>query len=496
MSIDDILASLEEVDRIAKVEKLSLFTPYPKQLAYIALGGAFRERALFANNRGGKTLTNCSECAIHLTGRYPSWWPKTAKRFNHPVEFIVAGKTALSTRDILQKMLLGPPGTQANLGTGLIPKEDIVVESAKASHGAGGGIDVIEVRNRWSKTVHSRIYFRTYAMGPDLFEGVEMNGGVIFDEEPGQDVYDEALMRIATTNGYMAVGFTPLKGRTPVVKRFLDERSPDRAHVIMSLDDAEHFTPERREQMKRGTLPHMYNARILGIPGGTESAIFPIDPETIKRTYEPLDRLPREWYYLWAIDPGLGHPFGAVLLGYDRDGDCIHVLRAIRVAGQTPLQHAFALRQIAPNVRVAWPKDTGNREKGTGTPLKNLYSDHMLDMLPSHVTNPDGSVGLEWGLLNMWERMTTGRFKVNAQLVDWFAELRDYHKDDNGNVVAVDDDLMSATRYGCMAIKQAGTQNALGGGQTWLEQRAAENRRNNTDEAIRARGGEPDLWGA
>ena len=56
-------------------------------------------------------------------------------------------------------------------------------------------------------------------------------------------------------------------------------------------------------------------------------------------------------------------------------------------------------------------------------------------MLPMHVTNSDGSVGPDPELERMWHMMKTDRFKVSRMLSEWFDEERDYHRDENGNVV-------------------------------------------------------------
>ena len=71
-----------------------------------------------------------------------------------------------------------------------------------------------------------------------------------------------------------------------------------------------------------------------------------------------------------------------------------------------------------------------------------------------HAQFEDGSVSVEACLMNMLDRMQTGRFKVLAHLHDWLEEFRLYHRKD-GKVVKLKDDLMSATRYGVMMIRKA-----------------------------------------
>ncbi len=75
-------------------------------------------------------------------------------------------------------------------------------------------------------------------------------------------------------------------------------------------------------------------------------------------------------------------------------------------------------------------------------------------MLPTHATFPDGSLSTEAGIMEMDERMKTGRLKVASHLNEWFEEFRLYHRKD-GALVKVDDDLMSATRVAIMAKRFA-----------------------------------------
>ena len=65
-----------------------------------------------------------------------------------------------------------------------------------------------------------------------------------------------------------------------------------------------------------------------------------------------------------------------------------------------------------------------------------------------------GREAFEAGLIEMLARMESGRFKVFADLNDWFEEFRLYHRKD-GRVVKERDDLMAATRYGIMMLSYA-----------------------------------------
>jgi hypothetical protein len=76
-------------------------------------------------------------------------------------------------------------------------------------------------------------------------------------------------------------------------------------------------------------------------------------------------------------------------------------------------------------------------------------------MLPTHASFPDGSISTEAGILELQERLADGRLRVRAHLADWFDEYRSYHRDREGRLVKVRDDLMSATRVAIMAKRFA-----------------------------------------
>jgi hypothetical protein len=83
------------------------------------------------------------------------------------------------------------------------------------------------------------------------------------------------------------------------------------------------------------------------------------------------------------------------------------------------------------------------------------YKEHGLNILPDRITFEDGSNGVEAGLMDMLDRMQTGRLKVFSHLQEWFEEFRLYHRK-NGRVVKEFDDLMAATRYALMGLRFAG----------------------------------------
>ncbi len=462
-ALEETLAELEALDYRQTFQKFFVFKPYPKQLEFLSLGATKRERLLIAGNQNGKTHTGAFEAAVHLTGLYPEpceAFPEgwKGRRFDKPTKGWIAGETSLVVRDVQQKKLCGEPGVDELFGTGMIPK-DLFVDKPSLARGITDAYDTIQVRHKSGGVSVAR--FKSYEQGRTKFQGESIDWGWA-DEEPPEDVYAELLTRTVATSGMCFMTFTPLKGRSSVVLRFLDEPDEHRGVTSMTIDDALHIPPDERAKIIAAFLPHEREARARGVPTLGSGRIF-MTPEMII-TEPPLEYIPPQWSKLWGIDFGIGHPFAAALILWDRDNDVIHVHHAYRIADALPIQHAHAMKQIGAAVPVAWPKDGGDREKSSGEPLAASYKKHDLRMLADHATWPDGGVSTEAGILEMDERMKSGRFKVAAHLSEWFEEYRFYHRKD-GMIVKLKDDLLSATRIAVMAKRygktvQLGSQGA------------------------------------
>mgnify|MGYP001809629296 CR=1 FL=1 len=190
---------------------------YPRHLEFFRAGAEYRERCFMAANRVGKTVSGGFECACHLTGLYPAWWE--GKRFDRPVSGWAAGKTNETTRDIVQRKLLGRTvkGTVKSLdGTGIVPGERLGDVTWK--QGVPDLVDTVAVRHvsgEWST-----LGLKSYQQGRGSFEGTEQDF-IWLDEEPPMDVYGECLIRTATTGGIVMITFTPLEGLSEVVMQFL-----------------------------------------------------------------------------------------------------------------------------------------------------------------------------------------------------------------------------------------------------------------------------------
>lgn len=206
-----------EKKRRAARNKLALFCPYPKQLEFYAAGALHRERLLMASNQSGKTYCGAFEVAIHLTGRYPDWWP--GYRFDRPIDVWAGSNTSESTRDTVQTNLMGPAPVEADWGTGAIPKEAILEYSRR--QGVADALDTVSIRHVSGGI--STLGFKSYDQGRQKWQGTKKDL-VWFDEEPPLDIYTEGLTRTnAVDDGRVMITFTPLLGMSEVVLLFLSE---------------------------------------------------------------------------------------------------------------------------------------------------------------------------------------------------------------------------------------------------------------------------------
>lgn len=437
-------ALLDQLKYETKREGMRLYKPYAKQKAFHDATRDHREICFAAGNQIGKTWASANGIAIWLTGEYPDWWQ--GRVFQHPVNGWAIGLTSESTRDTLQRLLMGRPG---EFGTGAIPADRIV--SYTSARGVSDALDTVVVKNKYGG--HSTIGFRSAARGREALQGESLHF-VGADEEPPLDVYTELLTRTQARSGLVAMTFTPLLGMSEVVKRFFQEKNADRKLVNATIDDAEHYTPEQRASIVAGYPAHERDARAKGIPVLGSGMVYPIDEALIK--VEPFS-LPRHWPKVCAVDFGIQHPTAVAWLAHDRDTDCIYVYDTMRIKDTSVVLQAPLIAAKGRWITCLYPHDGDSREKGSGKTLAEQYRELGVNMWHEPVSHPDGGRSVEAGISDILNRMQTGRFKVFSNQQMFFEEMRLYHRK-NGLIHKVEEDLLDAVRYGCMGIRFASVE--------------------------------------
>lgn len=191
---------------------------YQRHLDFFRATVKHREVCLLGANRIGKTDCAAYLVTAHLSGKYPPWW--CGRRFDAPTQWWIAGDTMLTTRNILQTAMLGPPETvETQQWSGMLPSAAVQGITRK-SGGVTQCVDTIFVRHVSGGT--STAQFLSYDQGRRAFQGTSRN--IWLDEEPPEteDIYGEALTRTLDCDGLLLMTFTPLRGLTAFLSQYME----------------------------------------------------------------------------------------------------------------------------------------------------------------------------------------------------------------------------------------------------------------------------------
>jgi phage terminase large subunit-like protein len=383
------------------------------------------------HHNSGKSTAGAYETAVHLTGMYPKWWE--GRKFKSAIKAWVVGETNKVTRDVLQEKLLGKPG---EFGTGMIPGDSIVRTTAKA--GIPDAVDSVTVKHASGGT--SRLTFKSYQEGRESFQGdaIEI---CHMDEECPESIYDEALMRLMTTNGLMYLTFTPLSGLTELVLRFLPggqlpEEDTGRWVVLVGWDETPHLSDAAKAEYLASIPLYQRDARTKGIPQLGSGAIYPIPESDIK---VPRFQIPDTWPRAFGLDVGFNRT-ACIWGARDPESKVIYLFDEHYMGKEEPSIHAAAIRARGAYIPGVIDPASRGRSQHDGRQLIQDYRDLGLNLEPA-----DNAV--ESGLFEVWQLLSGGMLKVFDNLSNWLTEFRLYRRDEKGHVVKRTDHLMDATRY-------------------------------------------------
>ena len=455
-----ILAQAIQAKQVVnRTTKAPNFSPYPWQHAYYHAAHDNKQRLLLAANRVGKTAAAAYELACHLTGLYPPDWEGI--RFSSPTRCWALGVSGEQIRDVLQSHIFGKyinhDGVKFD-GAGWIPDE--LVRSVVPYLGVGRLAKDVSIKHVSGGA--STLSFKSYSQGQHILMGNEIDF-ILIDEEPEDpEIYPQCLVRTLTGNngkgGYVSLAMTPENGVTELVGQFMDNRQPGQYLCNVTWDDAPHLDADARAQLLLSIPEYQRDMRTKGIPLMGTGMVYQIAEERLK--VDPFV-IPSYYRKLVGIDFGIDHPFAAVWGAYDTEHDIIYVTRTYLESGVTPPIHCAAIKAGGRDIPVTYPHDGDNTEKGTGDSLISLYEDE-LNIIGKYGLQATGNK-VEPGIMDLYDRMQTGRFKVFSTCSEWFKEFRRYHRK-AGKIVKIDDDLMDGTRYMAGMIIDYGEQE---GGSGW-----------------------------
>jgi phage terminase large subunit-like protein len=403
---------------------------------------------LMAANRVGKTYTGCAIDAVHLTGDYPDDWDGYV--FKKPILAWLLGYSGEKTRDLLQTALFGR-FLEGKFEGGLISKDRIL--DWRSMTGTSGAMREVRVKHKYGT---STCQFWSYTQGQHALMGDSVDWYHIDEEPKDRNIIPQVLTRTATGDsgkgGRGILTFTPENGRTEVVVKFMDDPAPSQYLQRATWDDAPHLTEETKESLLAMYPAWQRDMRTKGLPLMGAGLIYDMSPDSLKM--QPIE-CPDHWWVIDGMDFGFDHPQAHIQLWWDKDDDIFYLAKAWKKSRVLPTAAWSAVKPWAENVPTAWPMDGLQHEKGSGKQQKDYYETEGFKMLPDHATWQGGGVGVEAGLVELYRLMEDGRFKVFSHIVDFFDELISYHRDENGKIAKVGDDILDAVRYAYMMRRHA-----------------------------------------
>lgn len=441
---EELLHLLEEKERRRKFNKTKYLFPdegplrrelYKKHLAFFKAGKEYRQRAFIGANRVGKSFSLSYELGLHLTGDYPEWWE--GRKYNKPVEIVVASISNAVTKDLFQKELIGPMDA---IGTGMVPLECIDKTFTKA--GVAGAISEAWITHKSGGK--SKIFFKAYEQGRDTFQGTHPDI-IALDEEPKDpEVYSECLTRTMGTAGnddagMIMVAFTPLLGMSELVLSFLpngkfpkDYTHPENPYkfvVNVTWDDVPHLTEEDKEELLLSYSEKEREARSKGIPTLGIYSIYPVlEDEVIVNPFYIPD------YFEKCYGIHVDHKKVSILFAAkDPSTGVIYLIDENQKKPESAVIHSAVIKKKCKEFKVDMVGSI-NKE------YLDLYSQEelTLDIPPNN---------LESDLKYILQLLETGQLKIFSTLEKFLREFRLYRRSEKGKILQDDAGLMEAMRY-------------------------------------------------
>lgn len=206
--------------------------------------------------------------------------------------------------------------------------------------------------------------------------------------------------------------------------------------VVATWNDVPHLDETAKAELWKSIPPFEREARAKGKPQLGSGAIYPVAEGDVE-----IDdfRIPNHWPKVYALDVGWNRT-AAVWAAIDDSSDVIYVYSNYYRSQAEPAIHAEAIRSRGTWIPGVIDPAARGRSQVDGERLIDSYSNLGLNL---QVANN----AVESGIMEVWQRLSTGRLRVFKSCLNWFDEFRVYQRDEKGKIVKKDDHLMDATRY-------------------------------------------------
>lgn len=216
--------------------------------------------------------------------------------------------------------------------------------------------------------------------------------------------------------------------------------------VNLTWDDAPHLTAEQKKGMYDDMAPHERDARTKGFPQLGSGAIYPVvEADVVVEPFSVPDKWPR------AAGMDVGWKKTAAIWGaYDAKSDTIYCYSEYYRGYAEPSVHADAIMARGRWLPIVVDCHSDRHSEAGGTALLTTYERFGLNISKAN----NGPNTVDSSILEVYQRLSSGRLKFMSHLLNTLGEFRIYRRDSNGRIVKQDDHLMDALRYLVMTILQ------------------------------------------
>lgn len=214
------------------------------------------------------------------------------------------------------------------------------------------------------------------------------------------------------------------------------------AKWVCRLDwlDSPHLTEKAKEEMRSSYSPHERDAREHGYPALGSGAIYPVSEEDV--VCKPFE-IPENWPRCAGLDVGWKKT-ACIWMAYDKKSDCMYFYSEYYRGYAEPAVHANAILARGRWMPILIDSHSNAHAQSGEASLLELYTDLGLNVIPAN----NGPKTLEPGILDVYQRLSSGRAKIFNHLSNTLDEFRSYCYDKHGKPDKnMADHLLDAMRF-------------------------------------------------